>query len=95
MFFMSLMARPTPYVIWAVMVAAALYGTYLGDPYVFGFTTIGLCWLTIAIGMLGIAMCVFSKTVRARDRALILVALSIAAVAIVKAFRTLGTFNWA
>ena len=91
----SFMSRPTPYVIWALVVVASLYGTYFGDPYLFGFSTIGLCWLTVAMGVVGIAICIFSKTIRARDRAFILVALAVAAAAIIKAFRTLATFNWA
>ena len=38
--------RPGVYVVWTLLVAAALYGTYFSDPYVFGFTTLGLAWLT-------------------------------------------------
>jgi hypothetical protein len=91
----SLMVSPTPYMIWALTVVAALYGTYFGNPYVFAFTTLGLCWLTVAVGILGIAICLFSKRLRTRDRALILAALAIAAAAIARAFQTLGTFNWA
>ena len=89
------MASPTPYVIWASVVVVALFGTYFGDPCVFGFTTLGLCWLTAVVGILGIAASLFSKRLRIRDRALILASLTAAAAAIAKAFQALGTFNWA
>lgn len=91
----QMLASPTTYVIWALAVVAALCGGYLGDPYVFGFLTLGLCWLTVVVGILGIAMCLFSKQLRARGRALIVAALVVAAAAIAKALQTLGTFNWA
>jgi hypothetical protein len=91
----SFITSPTPYVIWALAVLAALWGTYFGHPYVFAFTTLGLGWLTGAIGVLGIAICLFSKRVRTRDRALILASLLISAAAIAKALQTLGRFNWA
>jgi hypothetical protein len=91
----SFITSPTPYVIWALAVVAALYGTYFGNPYVFAFTALGLCWLTVAVGILGIAICLISKRLRTRDRALILAALAISAAAIAKAFQTLGTYNWA
>ncbi len=91
----NLVANPTPYVIWALIVVGALFGTYFGNPYVFGFTALGLMWLTIAIGILGLAICLFSQRLQARDRVFILAALAIAAVAIAAAFQTLGTFNWA
>ncbi len=91
----SLIASPAPYVVWALTVVAALFGTYFADPYVFGLATLGLCWATVAIGILGIAICLLSKRLRARDRALILVALAIASAAIAKSFQILGAFNWA
>lgn len=88
-------ASPTAYLIWALTVVAALCGTYFGDPYVFGFTTLGLCWLTAAAGILGLAVCVFSNRLRARDRALILGALAIAAAALATALSVLAGFKWA
>ncbi|HET9861960.1 MAG TPA: hypothetical protein VFP37_00840 [Steroidobacteraceae bacterium] len=91
----NLMTSPVPYGIWALAVVAALVGTYFGDPYVFGFTTFGLCWLTIALAIVGVGICVFSKRLRARDRVLIVAALAVAAVAIAQAFRMLAGFNWA
>lgn len=95
MSYKSLLFSPAPYVIWALAVVAILFGTYFGNPYVFGFATFGLCWLTVPVGILGLAICLFSKRLRTRDRALILAALVVAAAAIAKAFQTLGTFNWA
>jgi hypothetical protein len=91
----TLITSPSPYVVWAVIVAAALYGTYFGDPYVFGFTTLGLAWLTAAVGLVGLATCLFSKRPRPRDRLIIAGALALAAAAIAKALATLSTFKWA
>jgi 1,4-dihydroxy-2-naphthoate octaprenyltransferase len=91
----TLLTSPTPYVVWAGVVSSALFASYYNDPYVFGFTTLGLAWLTAAMGLLGLAACVFSKRPRACDRAIILGALAVAAAAIAKALDTLSGFNWA
>ena len=91
----ALVTSPTPYVVWATVVSAALFGTYFSDPYVFGFTTLGLAWLTAAVGLVGLATCVFSSRPRSRDRAIIVGALTVAAAAIAKALATLSGFNWA
>jgi hypothetical protein len=80
----TLLTSPTPYVVWAGVVSSALFASYYNDPYVFGFTTLGLAWLTAAMGLLGLA-----------DRAIILGALAVAAAAIAKALDTLSGFNWA
>jgi hypothetical protein len=91
----SFLSSPVLYVIWALTVLAALCGSYFADPYVFGLATLGLAWLTAAVGILGISIILVSKRLRTRDRAVILAALVIAAAAIAEAFRRLGTFNWA
>jgi hypothetical protein len=90
-----LITRPALYVVWAMLVFAILYGTSFGDPYVFGFTTLGLAWLTAAMGLAGLATCLFSKRLRARERVAIVGALALAAAAIVKALATLRAFHWA
>jgi hypothetical protein len=87
--------RPGPYLVWALVVAASLYGTYRSDPYVFAFTAMGLLWLTGLVALAGLAACLFSRRPRARQRAAILGALALAAAAIAKAFDTLSGFNWA
>jgi len=91
----SFVASPTLYAIWALLVVGALCGTYVGDPYQFGLTTFGLCGSTVALGILGLAICLFSERPRARDRAFILGSLAIAAAAIALALQALGTFHWA
>jgi hypothetical protein len=91
----SLITNPWSYVTWTVLLSAALYGTYFGDPHVFGFTTLALAWLTAAAGLAGLATCVFSRRPRPRDRVIIVGALALAAVAIATALATLGTFEWA
>ncbi len=87
--------RPGVYVVWTLLVAAALYGTYFSDPYVFGFTTLGLAWLTGAIALLGLGACLFSTRPRPRDRVIIIVALVLSGAVVAKALATLATFDWA
>lgn len=85
---------PMPYVVWTLLVSAALYGTYFSDPYVFGFTTLGLAWLTGAIAVLGLGACLFS-TPGPRDRVIIVVALVLSGAALARALAVLSTFKWA
>ena len=86
---------PMPYVVWTLLVSAALYGTYFSDPYLFGFTTLGLAWLTGAIALLGLGACLFSTRPRARDRVIIVVALVLSGAAVARALAVLSTFKWA
>lgn len=82
-------------VAWAVVVSAALLGSSFADPYVFGFVTMGLGWLTAAVGLVGVTACLTSRRLGTRDRVLILGALVVAAAAIAMAVATLGTYKWA
>lgn len=91
----SLSSSPALYVTWALTVVAALCVTYFSNPYVFGFTALALLWVTVAIGILGIRVCLASQPLRTRDRVLIIAALAITAVALAMAFRALGSFRWA
>jgi hypothetical protein len=86
---------PVPYVVWALAVSAALYGTSFADPYVFGFTTLGLAWLTGAVALVGVLVCLVSRTARASTRVIIVGSLVLAAAAIAKALATLRSFDWA
>ena len=90
-----LITSPSSYVAWAAIVSAALYATYFSDPYVFGFTTLGLAWLTAAVGLAGLVTCVFARRARTRDRVIILGALALAAAAVARALATLSAFKWA
>jgi hypothetical protein len=90
-----LVTSPRSYIVWALIVGAALYGTYFTDPYVFGFTALGLAWLSGAIALVGLGTCLLSKRSRPRDRILIVVALVVTAAAIAKALDTVSAFKWA
>lgn len=91
----ALVTSPWFYVIWAAIVAAALYGTYFSDPYVFGFTTLGLAWLTGTVGVVGLGACVLSKRLNMVGRLVIVAAVALAAAAVARALATLSTFKWA
>lgn len=89
-----LIAAPIGYVAWTAIVILALVGTYPVDPYVFGFTTLGLAWLTGAVALAGILACFLRETSRAA-KAVILVSVLIAAGAVAVALDVLSGFSWA
>ena len=91
----KILTSPTPYAGWAILVVASLAATYFADPYIFGFTTLGLAWLTGAVALVGLAVCVLSKTTPAAKRLVIVGFLFVAAAAIATALSVLRTFNWA
>ena len=91
----NVLITPAPYILWALFVSAALYGAFVVDPHVFGFTTLALAWLTAGVSLVGLATCMFSKRPIRRDRVIIIAALALAAAVLVKALCTLGAFNWA
>jgi hypothetical protein len=78
----KLIAAPIVYVAWAAIVIVALVGTYPADPYVFEFTTLGLAWVTGAIALLGLAVCVWSGALARRGRVVILASMIAAAAAV-------------
>ena len=89
------MISPIVYVAWAAIVVLSLVGTYPVDPYVFGFTALGLAWLTGALTLIGIIACLLPRAVSGAAKAVIVGSLVVAAGAIALAFRVLGGFNWA
>ena len=92
---LSLIANPAIYITWAAIVVAALVFTYFSDPYVFGFTAIGLAWLTAVITLVGLPAVLRVKPARPSARMRIVVAIVVAVAAITAAFSVLRTFNWA
>lgn len=90
----KILASPAPYAGWAILVVASLTATYFAHPYIFGFTTVGLAWLTGVVVLVGFASCVLSPTPTA-TRMVIFGCLFVAAAAIATALAVLQTFNWA
>jgi hypothetical protein len=91
-----ILSSPWLYGGWAVFVVCGLVGTYPVDPYVYGFTALGLAWLTGALTILAVAALGFWGWEWAWSHRLLVIAavgLSIAAVA--QALVILGTFKWA
>lgn len=90
-----LVTGPELYAGWAILVVVALYATYRTDPYVFGFTALGLAWLTGGLALVGLLACLLSRTARPAAKAVIVASLVVAAGAIAKALAVLRTFHWA
>jgi hypothetical protein len=91
-----LLSSPWMYGGWAVLVVGALVGTYPVDPYVFGFTALGLAWVTGALTIVAVAALGFWGWEWGWPRRLLVIAamvVSIAAVA--RALALLRTFSWA
>ena len=90
------LSSPVLYGGWAVFVVCALVGTYPVDPYVFGFTALGLAWLTGAMTIAAVAALGFwgwewSWT----RRLLVIVAIGVSIGAVAQALAILRTFRWA
>jgi hypothetical protein len=91
-----LLSSPLLYGGWAVLVVGALVGTYPVDPYLYGFTALGLAWLTGVVTIAAVAALALWGWAWTWTRRLLVagaVAASIAAVA--QALAILRTFKWA
>jgi hypothetical protein len=91
-----LLSSPLLYGGWAVFVVGALVGTYPVDPYLYGFTALGLAWLTGAVTIAAVAALALWGWDWTWTRRLLVagaVAASIATVA--QALAILRTFKWA
>lgn len=66
--------------------------SYFGNPYVFGFTTLGLAGLSTAIALGGLSV-VLSRTTPGPGKVSIVLCVSVTAVALVVALQLLQTFN--
>ena len=87
-----LVTSPVSYGVWAVVVLAALVGTYPVDPYLYGFTTLGLAWLTGPVALVGLAGIALAEGWARRLRIFVYVA--IAAGAVAEALAILSKFKW-
>lgn len=86
---------PWLYVLWAAFVVAALLVTCGVDPYVFGFSAMILAWLSVAVGVGGLAVIVFARPVSKASKTAIGLALAASGAALWVAFAVLGSYNWA
>ena len=88
MFFARIARDPRLYVAWFLIVILALVGTYFANPYIFGFTTLGLFWLSVGVTLVGLIARGPSRAAR--------LALSLSSlVATLIALGVLRTFKWA
>jgi hypothetical protein len=78
-----IVTSPALYAGWAAFVLIALPIAYDGDPYIYGFVTLGLL------------VAVLAETLSLTARAIIIVSIVAACAAATLALRVLGTFNWA
>jgi hypothetical protein len=91
----TLIGSPALYSGWLVLTVVALVISYRTDPYVFGFTTLGLGALTAAVALAGLAGAWLRREEGWRPALGILVPLLLAFLAIFAALQVLGTFSWA
>lgn len=90
-----LITAPTAYVAWAVIVMITLVGTYPVDPYLYGFTTLGLAWLTGVVALVAIGACFLRDAPSTAGKLVMFASVIIAAAAVAQALHVLGGFNWA
>ena len=91
-----ILSSPWVYSGWAVLVVAALVGTYPVDPYAFGFTALGLAWLTGALTIVAVAALGFwGWEWTWPRRVLVITAMVVSIAAVAQALAILRTFRWA
>ena len=94
--FRRVASSPLTYGTWAAIVVVALLGTYPVDPYVFGFTALGVAWLTGAVAIVAVgATALWASDWSWTRRLLVAGAVSLSIAAVAKALAVLGTFTWA
>ena len=91
---LRLIRSPWLYAAWGVVATSALVASYLGDPYVFGFTTLILGGASIPLGIVGVLVAMLSREMKRGDRVAIVVLISVTTVAFFAALATLRTFKW-
>jgi len=90
------LSSPRLYGAWAVFVVCALVGTYPVDPYLYGFTALGLAWLTGALTIMAMAALGFWGWEWTWPRRLfVILAMGVAIAAVAQALAILRTFRWA
>lgn len=85
---------PATHAAWAAFEVAALAATAFAEPYLFAYATIGLSWLSAAMGGLGLVLA-FAGHAPPRHRRAIVVAVIVEALALFAALAWLRTFHWA
>jgi hypothetical protein len=92
----SMLASPWTHGGWLAFVAAAFLVTYRVEPYVYGFTVLGLAWvsgLVVAVGVVAIALGIRSGH---RGRSAWIAASSLATAAtVIAALQVLKGIRWA
>ncbi len=91
----NVITDPRLYAAWTVLVVVALAATYFADPYIFGFTSVGLAVVSAGVFIIGISVALLSKTPSSRAKVWILVSVAGAALASVAALVLLRSFGWA
>jgi hypothetical protein len=90
------LSSPVLYWSWAIVVVAALLLTYPIDPYVYGFTALGLAWLTGAVTIAAVAAVALWAWEWTWPRRLLVVSgVAVAVLAVAQALAILRTFRWA
>ena len=90
------LSSPRLYGGWAVVVVAALLGTYRVDPYIYAFTALILAWLTGVVAVAAVAALALWGWDWTRARRLLVVGgVAVAVAAVARALAILRTFNWA
>jgi 1,4-dihydroxy-2-naphthoate octaprenyltransferase len=91
----NVITEPWPYAAWAILVLITLASTYSMDPYIFGFSTLGLAAVSVVVGLVGLAATMLSTTTAWRAKAWILGCLVVTGLALATALGILRTFKWA
>jgi hypothetical protein len=91
----TLIGSPAPYAGWLVLTVIALMISYRTDPYVFGFTTLGLGASSGAVALAGLAGAWLRREEGWRPALGILGPVLLAFLAIFAALQVLSTFSWA
>ena len=90
------LSSPALYWGWAIFAVAALLLSYPIDPYVFGFTALGLAWLTGAVTIAAVAaVALWAWEWTWPRRLLVVSAVAVAVFAVAQALAILRTFKWA
>ena len=92
----AILSSPLTYGGWALFVVGALVATYPVDPYVYGFTALGLAWLTGAMTIVAVAaLALWAWDWTWTRRLLVVAAVAVAVGAVAQALAILSTFKWA
>lgn len=92
----AVVSSPKTYLAWLAFVVAAFLVTYRVDPYVYGFTVLGLMWVSGLVVVVGVVASVLAvRSGRPRDAAWIGAASLAIATTVVLALQILKTFRWA